>query len=246
MEKETRIEKCKYCHHEVSNHFCSNCGRPRKLIRIDRQYILSEIGDILNLKKGFFFTVRELVLRPGLSVRKYIHEDRNRLVKPIAFVIVCSLIYSIMQQWLGFEDGYVGAGAYDWEDSKVVLVFDWISKNYGYVNILMAFFVAFWIKIFFRKYGYNFFEILVLLWYVMGVGMLIYVLLGISDSLTGLKVLDTVSMLVFFYSAWGIGQFFDKKKKISYLKAFFAYSFGMFTFMFVAMGIGLFIDWWSK
>ncbi|HHB77862.1 MAG TPA: DUF3667 domain-containing protein [Saprospiraceae bacterium] len=246
MTQETQKEKCKYCHHEVSNHFCANCGRPRKLTKIDGPYILSEIGDVLNLKKGFLFTVRELVLRPGLSVRKYMLEDRRRLVKPIVFVIVCSLIYSLLRQWLGFEDGYVGVGASDWKDSAVLAVFEWISKNYGYINVLMAVFVAFWIKIFFRKYGYNFFEILVLLWYVMGVGMLLFAILGIFDSLTGLKVLDTGSILLFIYLAWGIGQFFDKKKKINYLKAFFAYMLGMITFMVFAMGVGLLIDWWVK
>ena len=62
----------------------------------------------LNFDRGILYTVRELLLRPGKTVRQFIQEDRNRLVKPIVFIIVCSLIYSLIQQVVRFEDGYVG------------------------------------------------------------------------------------------------------------------------------------------
>lgn len=237
------VTHCHHCNHEMSGHFCSNCGQPKQLKKINGQYLLSEIGSILNFDKGLFFTIRELLLRPGLSIQKYIHKDRSRLVKPIVFIIVCSLIYSMLQYWFHFEDEYIGVGGSTWEDSAVVAVFEWISKNYGYVNILLAVFIAFWIQIFFKKYGYNFFEIIVLLSYLMGIGMLIYGFLGVLDHFTTFKVFDNFSLVAFFYMAWGIGQFFDRKKKMNYVKAFFSYMLGMFLLMFVAMGIGLFIDW---
>ncbi len=248
MKEPQEITQCPHCHSEVPGAFCTHCGLPQKVTKINGQYLLSEIGSVLNLDKGIFFTVRELLLRPGVSVRKFILEDRKRLVKPIFFIIVCSLVYSLLQRWLHFEDGYLGSGLNELEESNVITLYTWVSQNYGYVNILMAFVIAFWVRIFFRKNGYNFFEILVLLCYVMGIGMLMYAVLGVLDSLTGYKVLDTGSMLVFLYISWAIGSFFNvpgsrQTPKINYVKAFLSYLLGMFTFMFFVVGVGLFLDW---
>ncbi|MNG21727.1 hypothetical protein D3C84_1061260 [compost metagenome] len=44
------------------------------------------------------------------------------------------------------------------------------------------------------------------------------------------------------YCSWAIGQFFDKKKPINYLKAFASYMLGMITSVFFAIAIGALID----
>ena len=68
------------------------------LKRIDGRYVWDEISSVLNFEKGFLYTTKELFLRPGKTVREFIQKDRNRLVKPIIFIIICSFIYSIIQQ----------------------------------------------------------------------------------------------------------------------------------------------------
>ena len=237
---------CKSCGVEINQNYCPNCGHPKKLNRINGKYVLSEIGSVLNFDKGILFTIRELLLRPGQSIKKFILDDRNRLVKPIAFIIISSLIYTLFQQLLHFEDGYINYSIGD-EKSAMLSIFDWISNNYGYTNILMAFFIAFWIKIFFRKYNYNFFEILILLFFLMGIGMLAFAFFGILSSIADIDFLDSGgAMIVIIYISWGIGQFFDKKKIINYLKGFLSYLFGMISFTFIALAIGFLIDFLIK
>ncbi len=104
MSEQKQIEFCEYCQSELTGSFCSNCGHPKILKRIDGKYIISEIGSVLNFDKGILFSIKELLIRPGQNVRNFIHKDRNRLVKPIFFIIICSLIYTIVQQFLHFED----------------------------------------------------------------------------------------------------------------------------------------------
>ncbi|WP_111707613.1 DUF3667 domain-containing protein [Lutibacter citreus] len=244
MNKDTDFIQCKKCGAALSDNFCSKCGNPKTLKKINGNYILSEIVSVLNFDKGIFYTIKELLLRPGENIQKFIHNDRNRLVKPIIFVIVCSLIYTIAQQFLKFEDGYVKAGGFG--DSAVTIIYEWIQKNYGYANILMAIFITIWIKIFFKKYVYNFFEILILLCFIMGIGMLIYTTFGIIETITKLKILHIGGAIGFFYTAWAIGQFFDKTKKINYLKALVAYFLGMVTFYAIAVILGFGIDFISK
>jgi hypothetical protein len=234
------VNTCKNCKTEVTLNYCPNCGNPIKLTRINSQYIVQEVGSVLNFDKGIFYTIRELILRPGKTIRQFIKEDRNRLVKPIVFIIISSLIYSIFQQLFNFEDGYVG---YSFEkDSAIHSIFNWVSKNYGYSNILMGIFIALWIKIFFKKYGYNFYEILILLCFVMGIGMLLFAVFGVADSLIDLKIIDKGYLIGILYILWAIAQFFDKKKIWNYPKALVSYFLGMFTFMIGIYSIGAIID----
>lgn len=232
---------CSRCQQGFSSKFCPDCGKPKELPKINGRYILSEIGSVLNFERGILYTIREVLLQPGVSVRTFIREDRNRLVKPILFLILCSLAYTVLQQWLNFEDGYLDSSLEG--DSTTLIIFRWISENYGYSNILMAILIALWVRIFFRKSNYNFFEILILLCFLMGMGMLMFALLGVLNKILPISLLGGGFFLALFYISWGIGQFFPGKWWINFLKAFFSYFLGMLTFSLMALVIGMVIDW---
>jgi len=222
-----------------SDKFDSN-KEQKSLRRIDGAYVLSEIVSVLYFDKGILYTIKELLFRPGKNVHTFIHTDRNRLVKPLIFLMICSLIYALAEQFLKFEEGYVQAGGFG--DSTVNHIFSWIQGNYGYSNIMMSLFIALWVKLFFKKYDYNIFEIIILLCFVMGIGMLIYTIVGVLESLTDWNVLAIGGIIGFIYTSWAIGQFFDGKKKINYLMSFIAYIMGMVTFYTAAILLGTLID----
>ena len=153
------MNNCKNCNKGLTGKFCSSCGFPNKLKRIDRQYVIDEISSVITFDKGFFYTVKELFKRPGSTIREFILEDRKRLVKPIVFLIICSFFYTIAQQFLSFEADYIKLNIDDRNTSFIIKMYDWFSKNYGYANILMAILITLWINIFFKKYNYNYYEI---------------------------------------------------------------------------------------
>lgn len=239
MENPNNLEYCKKCQEKINGNYCSNCGNPKELKRIDKKYIITEIGSELNFHKGILYTIKELLIRPGITVRKFLLVDRDRFVKPIIFIIISSLIYTALSQILHFEDDYINA---DNSPSSATTIFTWIQNNYGYGNIIMGLFIAFWTNVIFEKYGYNFYEILILLCFVMGIGMLFLALFGIIEGLTKIKVLQFGKMVFVIYSTWSIGQFFDKRKWSSYLKALFSYTLGLITFTIVILLIGSLID----
>lgn len=240
MEKLNDVEYCKNCQEVISRDYCSNCGHPKELKKIDKKYILSEIGSVLNFDKGILYTIKELLIRPGITTRKFILEDRNRLVKPIIFIIISSLIYTILRQILNFEDDYLYVD--DSYQSFSTTIFRWIQDNYGYGNLIMGIFIAMWTKLLFKKYEYNFYEILILLCFVMGIGMLILAVFGTIEGLTNLKVTQVGGMGFVIYATWAIGQFFDKRKYQNYLKALVSYILGLITFTIVILLIGRLID----
>jgi hypothetical protein len=228
------------CNDELTGKYCSNCGQPAKVKRIDGHYIIHEIEHVLHFERGILYTIKELLIRPGQNIRDFIAENRSRLVKPVIFIIVTSLIYTLISHFFHIEDGYIHI--IEEKKSAIGSVFNWIQNHYGYANIIMGMFVAFWLKIFFRKYDYNFFELVILLCFVMGMGMLMYAVFTLLVGLTKLDLMQIAGFVGITYCIWAIGQFFDKTKPISYVKAFASCVLGMLTFCFSAIIIGVLID----
>ena len=228
----------------MSEKFCPNCGQSEKPKRIDFHYVKHEIEHVLHFEKGILFTIKELLIRPGESIREFISDDRNRLVKPIIFIIVSSLIYTLLNHFFHIEEGYV---KYDGlEKTALVKIFGWFQANYGYMNILTGMFIAVWLKVFFKKYDYNFFELLIMLCFVLGITMLIFAFFAIIEGITHIKLFKIAGILGFIYLVWAIGSFFDKEKIANYFKALASYLLGMLTFLILTIAVGITIDILTK
>ena len=234
------MTNCKACNIELTSKYCPNCGQSSQLKRIDGHYIVHEIEHVLHFERGILYTIKELIVNPGQNVRNYLSENRSRLVKPIIFIIVTSLVYSTCSNFFHLEDGYIRY--FDSNKSTTSTIFEWVQGHYGYANIIMGIFIALWTKLFFRKYKLNIFEILILLCFVIGMGMLIYSVFAIIQGLTHFKVMQIAGIVGFVYTTWAIGQFYEKEKVINYVKAFFAYILGMITFALTAIIIGIIVD----
>lgn len=232
---------CKNCNTEISGNYCSTCGQPAKLKRIDAHYIFHEIEHVLHFDKGILFTIKELLLRPGQIIREFINENRGRLVKPILFIILSSIIFTITSHFFNIKDGYIKFE--EAEKTAVTTIFTWVGNHYGYTNIIIGIFIAFWLKLFYKKYGYNFFEILILLCFVEGIGMLLLSVFALLEGVTKFHLMQVSGIVFFIYTTWAIGQFFDERKATSYIKAFTAYVLGMISFAFSAIIIGYICDY---
>ncbi len=231
---------CKNCNTEAHHNFCPHCGQPTKLPRIDGHYIKHEIEHLLHFEHGLFFTIKELLTKPEQNIRNYLSENRSRLVKPIIFIIVTSLLYALSNSVFHFEDSYINYTGD--KESATTALFIWIQGHYGYANIMMGIFIALWTQLFFRKYMFNVFEILILLCFVMGIGMLIFSVFGIAQSLTHTNLMQIAGIAGFVYTSWAIANFFDKSKFLNYVKAFLAYMLGMLSFVLSVIMLGKLID----
>ncbi len=196
----------KNCSIEVNSSFCPNCGHPTSIKRIDGHYIIHEIEHVLHFERGILYTIRELVTRPGQNIRNYLLENRSRLVKPIIFIIVTSLIYTLIIRFFRIEDEYINFEGLD--KSAIGKILKWIQANYGYASILTGIFIAIWLKVFFKKYGYNFFEMLVMLCFAQGISMLIFAVFALGEGILHFKLLNAAGIVGMIYLVWSIGNFF--------------------------------------
>ncbi|MEA5141535.1 DUF3667 domain-containing protein [Arcicella rigui] len=216
------------------------------LERVDRKYAVEEFLNLIGYERGFLFTVRELLFRPDKLIHHYLNTDRNACTKPVTFLILCSVIYSLITSYLEVDLLSEEQLKKQYGTSSVNDVMLWVQNNYGYANILMLVFIAFWTKRFFRKYSYNIYEIGVLLCFIMGEGMLWFSIHPIVTKFVSNTVFDSVFYLsIVFYVAWAIGQFFEKGFK-SFLKALFAYLLGFGSFDIVLILVAVAMDLIAK
>lgn len=223
----------------MTGNFCSQCGRPVQIHRVDWHYIVHEIQHVLHFEKGILYTVKELLRKPGTSIHAFITADRSRLVKPVLFIIITSLIYTVINNLFHIDQEYIEYN--DTKNSGANIIFNWLQSHYGYANLIMGVFIAFWVKLFYRAYDYNFFEILILLCFVMGMGMLIFSVFAIFEGVTGLHTMTIAGVVAVSYCSWAIGHFFDRKRVVSYLKALASYVLGMTTFSIAAVLLELLV-----
>lgn len=238
---QSNLVSCQSCHQTVNGNYCGNCGTPALLKRVDSHYVLHEIQHLLHLEKGILYTVKQLLTSPGKSVHEFITSNRSRLVKPVLFIIITSLIYTSLYHLLHIEKNTQSAPAYNLPHG-VIAVFEWIEHHYGYANLFMGIFIALWLKLFFRKQPYNFYELLILLCFVMGTGMLLLSVLLPVQKLIHTDITFSASLISIAYCAWAIGQFFNKHKVASYVKALVAYLLGYTTFYTIASLLGFLIQ----
>lgn len=216
------------------------------LARVDGKYALDEFLNLIGYEKGFLFTVAELLLRPSKLIHHYLNTNRNACTKPVTFLILCSVVYSLITSSLKVDVFTEEQLNQQFRISGVSSVMLWVQDNYGYANILMLVFIALWTKIFFKKQSYNIYEIGVLLCFVIGECMLLFTIHPLFTKFVTNTIFDTILYGgILIYTAWSIGQFFGGGFK-NYFKAIIAYLFGFLTFEIIAIIVGLAIDAMAK
>jgi hypothetical protein len=214
---------CRSCNEPVEKKYCSNCGYPVIIQKINFKYILSEIGEFFFANKGLLYTVKRVLISPGHSVRMFINEDRYRFVKPITFLFITTLIYALILHIFGVKSTVIQYNI----DATVLntVMIDWLISNPRYTITLTILLIAFWVRVLFRKAGYNYFEIAILLCFITGITTLLDTIAVIINSLmntTGYDIISAVNGIGFIYMTWGIVQFFGQKMIKNYLKALLA------------------------
>lgn len=237
---------CKRCQTEISTPFCPACGHPQEVKRIDGHYVLHDLFHVLHLERGIFYTIWQLWKAPGVTIREFIREDRTKIVKPVLFLIVTSLVYTIFMNFTHFKDSYFEITVSEEEKfvpSYIRMIFEWVQTHHGYANLLTSGFVALWLQVFFKKQPYNFFELMVLLCYALGMGMLIFFLFGALSWLSGVPSLNQGNFFSTAYIVYALARFYQKAGFRSYFKAFWAYFLGFLSFVLILTVVGLSLDY---
>ncbi len=228
------MNNCKNCQHPIVELYCAKCGKSQSIKRIDRHYVQHELLHLFHLEKGFLFTAKQMIINPGIEVREYLTQNRSKLMKPIPFLVLCSVIYSIVFSFTKTETSYEDMVKIEGTAQNLFSqTWNWLNNHLSYSNILMSGFVGFYVWLFFIKNKFSYFEVMTLICYVIGQGFILLSLKKIIFSIivNGPMVKLTTAIIFFIYSAWAIGNFYKPKSIFTFLIAFLAYILGWITYI---------------
>lgn len=81
---------CLNCHHRLAGPFCHHCGQSASVPpRITAHHLLHELPHtIWHVDHGIVYTVREMLLRPGLSIKRFLAGERKPFFHPLSLLIL--------------------------------------------------------------------------------------------------------------------------------------------------------------
>lgn len=242
---------CKNCNHPVEGNFCPHCGQSTQVGRIDFKYLVNQLpNSMLQVNRGFLFTVKELFLRPGHSIREFIIGKRKDHYKPIAYLIITSTLYVLSAYLMGrntflqdimsgFRDGMV-----DKNEPADLGFLDWIIQNQTYIIFLFLPLFSLASYLAFLSSKYNFFEHFVLNLYITGQQMVIYLILSFVFFQDNFLLLIPI-VLGTLYNIWTFYQFFEDKKGLHklllILASYLLFFIILFSILFTIAGI---VNYW--
>lgn len=95
--------------------FCPACGQPTPAHRIDWHFLGHELEhSVLHMDRGVFYSLKQLMLRPGHFMRDYIEGRRGNQAKPLLLLMIMSAVVVVLSKYLageGVVDSAVLAGA---------------------------------------------------------------------------------------------------------------------------------------
>jgi len=215
-------EICKNCTNEIALNFCPNCGQ-KKAKRIDRNYLKDEIQyTVLHMNKGFFFSVRQILKAPGKTAREFVEGNRVNHYKPILLVFVVAGISAFLTNAFihplevmeRYSEAHPMKSAIDLNAFSKILF-----KYQSFVMLLTVPFLAFFTWIVFRKWGYNYYENVVINAYSLVFLLLLSILLvfplqfflkGNSDLFMIIPTIVSY-ILMFVVFPWFYINLYDKK-----------------------------------
>jgi hypothetical protein len=150
---------CKNCNQTFKGHYCNNCGQSADTHKINAHFLWHDIQHgLLHFDNGIPYSIKQLFIRPGHSIREFIEGKRVRHFKPLSLITVLAALYGFLYHY--FQINLFQSSA----ESGIDLgdFNEWMATHFAWVTIATIPIYTMGTYIVFRKQGYNFFELFVL------------------------------------------------------------------------------------
>jgi hypothetical protein len=214
---------CKNCGKFIEGNFCNHCGQNSKVGKVNLSNFLNEISEsVFQINRGLFFTLKELLIRPGHGVKEFLNGKRKNHFKPIAYVLTLSTLYFIISHlvgentWMndvvsGFSIGVNDSG----EEIEMLPILTWLSENFAYTTLLLIPIFSLASFLSFLGLGTNYLEHTVLNSYITGQQAIFYSIFILIKIFIDSEYLELIPVLISVaYAFWVYWQFFIKGNRI--------------------------------
>ena len=214
---------CKNCGHFVEGNYCSNCGQSANVGRFNLSDFLNDFSEsIFQINRGLLFTVKELFVRPGLSIREFLDGKRQSHFKPMGYVLTFSALYFLISRIVGGNTwandllfGFANAASDSEGDMKMVSLLTFLADNFSYATLLALPIFSLASYISFRKFDTNYLEHVILNSYIAGQQAILYSVFLLLTGYANSDFLESISVLTsVLYTFWVFWQFFSTGNRI--------------------------------
>ncbi|MEO6150440.1 MAG: DUF3667 domain-containing protein [Mucilaginibacter sp.] len=92
---------CSNCREAATGTYCSNCGQELHVHRITLKHLLHEAAhELTHFDKGILYSLKQLVIRPGIMQREYLAGKRKQHQKPFALFFLCGTAAALALYWI--------------------------------------------------------------------------------------------------------------------------------------------------
>jgi len=206
---------CLNCNQPLLDKYCHNCGQKSSTHRYSLKHFIEHdiIHGIWHVDKGLFFTIKELFVRPGHSVREYIQGKRVRFFNFVSLIILVVAVGGFLAHYSHIKLSELMPR----DSEKLTNSMEKFATDYPKIVVILTIPIyAFGSFMWFRKSKLNFTEHLVLNSYKSAAELIIGTLFTILTIFyTDLKVLAYLYWVVivigsFIYPTIFYYQFFSK------------------------------------
>jgi Protein of unknown function (DUF3667) len=139
--------------------FCPACGQPTPAHRIDWHFLGHELEhSVLHMDRGIFYSLNNLMLRPGHLMRDYIEGRRARQVKPLLLLMITAAMMVFLAKYFLEGDLMGSAISVGGTDAArmanaLAAVKNWMNANYAATTLLLLPLEAAAFNLAFRRVG---------------------------------------------------------------------------------------------
>lgn len=237
---------CKNCGSQVSDNFCSSCGQRADTHKLNMHFILHDLQHgLFHFDKGILYTAKQLLTRPGHTIREFLEGKRIRHFQPLSFAIVLATFYGLLWHYLIFDRLHSSLTEPGEDITRASWkIVTWINEHFAFDCLILIITSTLVSYVIFKKRKYNLAEHLVLNTYLMGlfliVSLLVFPIVYIFGNALTLQYGIVQQGFLLVLMCWCYAQFFNdasKTKVISLtLGAFFIISL-------LNLAIGYFAGW---
>lgn len=235
--------RCPNCSAAVEGTFCSTCGQRLRHGRLTVRGVTGRvITHFFSFDRGFFRTVRDLLLRPAGVVSDYLSGRTRPYMEPAQFFLLNISAAQLVSWWVGsFRDiarGMVDAAARAAADVDILAIA--LDRYYITLGLVLVPVLAICTRLVFHRRGLNLAEHLVFHLYLLGQAALVWIVMIMLDVLpnpAGYLLVGLIFAAGVGFYIWTGSRFFGQSR-LSGAAGMAASMVAAFIFLIILMAVG--------
>ncbi len=97
-------QTCKNCNQTFEGNYCNHCGQHADIKKINLRFLWYDLhSGLFNFDSGIFYSLKQLFIRPGHTIREFLEGKRVHHFKPMSLVVILATAYSFVYHLLGMQ-----------------------------------------------------------------------------------------------------------------------------------------------